>query len=979
MVQQYNKQLSNNPKYQSLLGAKKPLKDIKADSLIMAEVVKVNYLYNTVELRTIKNHEMLVKGEETSGQFSAKLPVNFGGSYSNGKTYGQTVPINVGDQVLVSFLQGDTTAPIVIGIYKSSATAYELAPTNLVSGSPDVDLDNLRETMENFTLYPSQTYDWVSGEGDRETTLQGRSFMKSGVRLFGSSRLNDYGFNYEDLERYHLRGRDIIADDQDLPQVMFQHNSTFAQSKTNVLFDDDSSLSISKINNDAEDKARSEFRLVPSSDNAYIRTQEDNKKHDDSSSYTEVGTNLSESYLVAGDHKLSLNKDGKLLIDGKPVGIGGGGQTLDELSKIIQELQLDVSKLKQEVSEDMLDRVQELETSLSSLRVDLNSLTQDYQTVSANVKEVLANYDSLEAKVRENTSDISNLVVQISNAAGSFTTLNDRLNSMDSKVSAVKLITDEVINSRKDNSTGVTYDSLGLRLDTLSKDVAKLVELTSDLETIKENISNLQLVIPEMQDQITRMDNTLETLIGGQSVDTTYLVTITTNDAPVIEPGSGNKITLNVMVVRNGLDISGAIKDSDIQWTRVSNNYSMDSTWNANHSTPSKSLVVGEEDIITRAKFRASFIDSKGDSKVIPGTIDLSVNMGTINIDSVVSTNISTNQTYNSITSKYEPDYRVKPIELTLRAYLPGTTVEVTDSITDVVWTTDMSGSVQTVDSSLDGYNIRGTNNNQLVISTNTPASQGSVTIGVFGIYHDTQTGSKVSIRATTRLNIVSTAQASYTADLYSTTGEIIVDGLPARVTLMSDLYKLGTLSSDSRRYKLFAQDPKVTDTSNAGYDADGGLGWRSIYKSTDNYELSSDFNASVSKSLSITIDPKAVINIQTYKLLIITDDNTSTKYVTLRNMDSTMSVVITTQTGFLLSSDQESTTLIARLYSRGKEVDTDGSEYIYKWYAYNQDASLLPNFGGTGVNYRSGKEIIIARDEIPGDAITLNTQVETK
>ena len=257
MVQQYNKQLSNKPRSQSLLGDTVPVSSITPNRLIMAEVISVNYLYNTVELQSIRNHEMLVKSQDKRGQFSAKLPVTFGGTYSNGKTYGEAVPINVGDQVLVGFIEEDLTAPIVIGIYKDSSVSYELAPTNLISGSPDSDEKNRKYTMENLVLFPSQTYDWVSGNGDRESTFQGRSFLKLATGLFGSSRPNDYGYDYDELERIHLRGRDLEPEEPELPQILFQHNATFATSKTNVLFDDDSTCAISKIKNDENDNHRS--------------------------------------------------------------------------------------------------------------------------------------------------------------------------------------------------------------------------------------------------------------------------------------------------------------------------------------------------------------------------------------------------------------------------------------------------------------------------------------------------------------------------------------------------------------------------------------------------------------------------------------------------------------------------------------------------------------------------------------------------
>ena len=177
MAEQYNRSLNGNTRLQSGLGRVQEFQPAQADTLIMAQVLKVNFIYNTVDLITTKAKERLVKGQQGNGKFSAKLPVSFGGSFQTGMSYGNRYPIAKGDTVLVGFLDKNKNTPIVLGIYETQDIASELAPTDAISGDPESP-DILPEAMSHFTLFPSQTYREVNGEGYVESTFPGKSFFK---------------------------------------------------------------------------------------------------------------------------------------------------------------------------------------------------------------------------------------------------------------------------------------------------------------------------------------------------------------------------------------------------------------------------------------------------------------------------------------------------------------------------------------------------------------------------------------------------------------------------------------------------------------------------------------------------------------------------------------------------------------------------------------------------------------------------------
>lgn len=972
---QYNKQLSSQPRSQALLGDVVPVNSVNPNRLIMATVISVNYLYNTVELQTVKNHEMLVKSTETNGQFSARLPVRFGGSYSDGKSYGETIPINIGDQALVGFLEGDLTAPVIVGIYKDPSVAYELAPTNQISGSPDVDEKNRRSTMENLVLYPSQTYDWVSGTGDRETTLQGRSFLKSATGMIGSGRLNDYGFDYSELERIHLRGRDLEPEDPELPQVMFQHNATFAPSKTNILFDDDSTFSASKVANDATDTHRSEVRLQDE-EHVALRVQTTSKKYDTTATAYEVGAEDGHSYLLAGKHKFTLDATGALLLDGKTLGAGLSSVDLDALQDTVDALQSDVNDIKSDVGTGLSTKVEELETLVNSMQATVDSSAELINVVVDNGQMILNQYNALVNKVDDNAEAVTKFTLLINNAAGSYVSLEARLDAMEAAANKFKAIADEIVNARSDNSTGATFTTIGARMDDMSMHITELINATSDLQTIRDEVKNLLDNMGSLQDLVTDMNNTLQMLTGGESPTTTYQVVITTDDATNIEEGSGATVALGIRVLRNGLDITGTINDEDVEWTRISGDANSDATWNANNLNRHKrTFTVQETDVVGSAYFKASLPTKEdGVSQTYYGKIEVTIVPTIPNVNVLLVPSADPTQSYNSITNGYTPDFTSNSFTVTLSAFLPGTTVDVTNRLSSFSWAHLVSGVMTTIDSSTIGYTI---SNNKLTIRKNIETTQGYDDIYVTASYADPTKIRSATINTHLKISLVETARAGMTLDTYSMAGELIIDKVPDKITVVGDVYRSGEITNDKRRFKLFAQDPQVSDSSNAGYDVAGGLGWRKITKASPNHTISVEFSTEVTSSIGITIMPEAIVNIQTYKLIAYNANESDTRYFTLRNLDSPMVVSVVTHTGLLLSTTQTTTQLTASLFTRGSETDADGSKYVYYWYAYDDAGIEIPNFGGPDLPYRLGKTISIARGEIPGNTVTLITQVQ--
>lgn len=597
-AQRYQRPLNGQARLQSGLGRVQEVYKESADTLIMAEVVKVNFVYNTVDVVSIKSKERIVMDNDTNGKFSAKLPVSFGGSLSNGMSYGQTIPVNVGDMVLIGFLQKDKTNPIVIAVYKSSAVASELAPTDRVAGNPE-DPDLFNDVFSRFTLFPGQTYTYVGGNGDVEATFPGKSFLKIGTGLFGGGRLNDYKFRYTELSHWRLRGRDVYPLNDELPQIMFQHTGGARGLVTNVLFDDDGTLTLSKTN--ASDTARTDFQMIDNS-NIKLRYQNDSqKKNDDASStWSEMGIKDGSPFMGNNKHNVTLDPDKGFMIDGVPASdfiLESGG----DVNEAINALQGAVKDIQDKLDNFTSSEFDELKKQLSSLQSYIN---EDVVPVVNGVSDTKTAINKLQDQVEINKKSIDNIGGWISDAQGDDSSLQARLNRMETFAKSLKILADDVLASRTDNNSKIVFGTLGARLDSLSADIFFLKNLTSDYLKIKGIVNDLVTRVGNFEDDLHTLKSKLDVFLTGDFDDDTkqYVATIEADGPTAFRNGKGST-TLRAKLYRFGFDWTDLVTDNGFVWTRTSNDSSSDKVWNDAHSKGSKTLTVTADDFAYSASF----------------------------------------------------------------------------------------------------------------------------------------------------------------------------------------------------------------------------------------------------------------------------------------------------------------------------------------------------------------------------------------
>lgn len=409
----------------------------KIDRITLAEVVKVNYRYNTVDVKTIEGNSAILNSGSAEGRYSAKIPVEFGGRTLEGKPYGQINPIDVGTMVLLGFLDGKKAKPIVLSVYGRADETKELSRAPF-SGADANDASLKGLANQKFTVYPSLTYENIDGLGNRTVSFTGKSFMvmdaDANPEMSGISD-DGNGHRYEDLKTsYYYSGELIEPTETKAPTILFKHqgdkfgaDEVEEDTHSFMLFLDQDGTYRTSILKDDEDW-RSYFEMSPDG-TIKMRHQKDTKAIGQGNEYTELSVGNNGITFRSGDKYLIFNQDG---VDSN-TGFGGGGGdggTGTDLSEIIAKLgQVEGNILSMSTR---FERTDEIILLAANKVVELEGAITDYNAqliIMANVIQTKVTESTVTGMIDDSlkglTEDLTNLAEQSKEAMATLSALSD--------------------------------------------------------------------------------------------------------------------------------------------------------------------------------------------------------------------------------------------------------------------------------------------------------------------------------------------------------------------------------------------------------------------------------------------------------------------------------------------------------------------------------------------------------------------------
>lgn len=332
-----------------------------------------------------------------------------------------------------------------------------------------------------------------------------------------------------------------------------------------------------------------------------------------------------------------------------------------------------------------------------------------------------------------------------------------------------------------------------------------------------------------------------------------------------------------------------------------------------------------------------------------------------LTLTSFISSNVVRTQMYNPDNGSYSPDWSTSPfLVLTTSLFKAGTATDIitTAGVKSVKYY-EMVDGTKTEITATDTRVFSGTKNHILTIKSNEMASVDAKDYFCTIIYTDESTGLDITQECSISFSKVKNGSGLQDAIANTPNGNIFrnPDNTDTLIGTI-DLWRGSTIDTTDVEYQWYMQDSSVIT------DEGGGIGWKKLTNTSGKY-------TGVTTN-TITVYADAFTNIGVFKASVKDTDSTSATYntyfwdtVTFIDVTDPIAVTVTSTGGDVFKNGVGTSVLRAVLYQGGVEVDTTGTANTYKWYKYDKNGTLDPDFGGTGVSYKTGKEITVTSTDV--------------
>lgn len=328
----------DNPvRYQASLGGNQKYRNMGNVSgqayLVRGQVTNVYYQKGTLDFNTYGSS---VTSGVTDGSGSAPIPVDFWGKNTDGRVFGCYRPVQKGSQILVAYIGGDTSRPIVIGVYPDNEASYELiSPVHYNTGDDSTD-DVQNDALGERKIYPNQQMMYESGKGDILRSMGGKSFLY--ISENGSGYLDDINYAYDEISDFYDADANeieptmtkaqswlLVHEDNESDEASDGHRTRFYVNRSGELMvtfankDDPNNIVVLEASKD------SGFKLTKRFDNSNIKEESEDYVQFGIGNGNNVSIKSVDSgdatsfYLDNGNIKFNTPKKGSITFDGTSV------------------------------------------------------------------------------------------------------------------------------------------------------------------------------------------------------------------------------------------------------------------------------------------------------------------------------------------------------------------------------------------------------------------------------------------------------------------------------------------------------------------------------------------------------------------------------------------------------------------------------------------------------------------------------------
>lgn len=331
-----------------------------------------------------------------------------------------------------------------------------------------------------------------------------------------------------------------------------------------------------------------------------------------------------------------------------------------------------------------------------------------------------------------------------------------------------------------------------------------------------------------------------------------------------------------------------------------------------------------------------------------------------LTLSGFISSNHPRTQVYNPDNSSFTPSWATQNLVLTPSLFILGSSNDIIQSaqVQSIKWFDAAAPTTQLVDGAT--YGIPASGLKTLTVKQNVLSNKAGVDFICEVIYRDPTTNLDLTYKMGISFNKVSSGGGIVDAIAWTPDGNVFKNDSVASLKAICELWRGSVVDTTLVTYQWYRKKPGANDDS-----AIVGTGWEKI--TAGNAAGITGFTAT-----EMTVPASAVLNIGVFKCAIRDTDPaspTNNQYfqdqVTFVDQSDPLQVSIASTGGDVFKNSVGSTTLTARVFRAGAEIDIPGSAYTYRWYKYDKNGSLVANFGGAGVNFKTGKTLAVGSADV--------------
>lgn len=463
------------------------------------------------------------------GTMNALIPVHDFGIDTNDNVFGESHYLASGTMVLVGFIHGKTSNPVIIAVYPSDASRYpEIAGTGREN---DTDKDpSMQDTLwTHKVVYPSQQVKVVSGtSGNYLRTFNGRSFIQ--ISDDPLNRLLDVSYDGEldsDFRKSYLDyGRYIPNQEAQRMMLLHQSNIDSDMHRTRFLIDKDGRLEADLF---AVDDTNNLLRLDMSKDDGFMITRQfDAKQYGQSKLYSEF-------YIMPNNHirmvsvedtkmgSIEVTADGTL-IDGLKVATESNFQNLSAEFTTVQngitELSTTLFNMNPDYLKQLPDVIAEVNRNIGTNANKILSQQKDIDNAVADSGSASSKVDKFIETTGATITDSSNKVASITSRIKDYESNVTLLNTVNKTLGDIKGTTDQY---DKDKGNYLKADSKTIT-DIIAVDTQQTKDIKANTDAIAKinadtTLKTLTTAVADLTDKLKKMNENIGALATKTGTD----------------------------------------------------------------------------------------------------------------------------------------------------------------------------------------------------------------------------------------------------------------------------------------------------------------------------------------------------------------------------------------------------------------------------------------------------------------------------